>query len=106
MFGDGDGGDGTVTGGVKEKFFAVVAPDGVEAAGSGDLVAATAVGEMDDGDFSVAGGAVFVSDPITIRRKSGARRALIVGDDLERFGGGIEGQRPQGTVLSVIQGSF
>ncbi len=61
-----------------------------------------AIGEMDDGDFAVAGGSVFVSDPIAVRRKRGARRALIVGDDLEGLGVAIEGKGPQGVVLRVI----
>lgn len=103
MFGHGDGGDGTVAGGVEETFFAIVTPDGIEAAGRGDLIAASAVGEMDDGDFAVAGGAVFVSDPITIRRKSRARRALIVGDDLEGFGIAGERKSPQTAMRSICR---
>lgn len=66
FFLDGDGGDGTVEWGIVEEFLAVVAPDGIEAAGSGDLVFAAAVREMDDGDFAVTGEAGFVGDPVAI----------------------------------------
>jgi hypothetical protein len=101
VFGDGDGGDGAVAGGIEEKFLAVATPDGVETAGSRNLVAVSAIGEVDDGNFTVAGGAVLVSNPITIRRKSGASRALIVGDDLERFGIAGERKSPQTAVGGV-----
>jgi hypothetical protein len=33
VFGDGDGGDGTVAERIEEEFFAIVTPDGIEAAG-------------------------------------------------------------------------
>ena len=71
------------SGGIEEKFFAIVTPLGIEAAGSGDLILAGAVGEMNDGDFAVAGKPGFVSNPLAIGRKSSAAGALFVGRAIE-----------------------